>query len=78
MTQVTVKIFGELYKYMPNRLDQATIDVSTGTTLGGLVELLGIPDHAIWVITVNGERTTLDYSLQGNDTIAIFSPVGGG
>lgn len=78
MTPVTVKIFGELYKYMPNKLDWVTLNISPGTTIRGLVNQLGIPDYAIWVITVNGHRHALDYALQANDTVAIFSPVGGG
>jgi sulfur carrier protein ThiS len=76
--EVTVKVFGELYRYLPGRQDNAVISISPTATLEDLVEQLEIPDHAVWIITVNGQRAPRDHQLAAGDSIAIFAPVAGG
>lgn len=77
-TQITVKIFGELYRYIPGGLDQATIAVQPGARLFDLLEQLKIPDYAVWTFTINGQRAQREHSLAGGDVVAIFAPVAGG
>lgn len=77
-TRITVKIFGELYRYIPGGLDQATITVKPGACLADLVEQLRMPDYAVWTVTVNGQRVPREHSLAGGDVVAIFAPVSGG
>ncbi len=76
--EIIVKIFGELYRYLPGGLDHATITLPPGSNLADLLQKLQIPDHAIWVITVNDRRVPEEQPLATGDVVAIFAPVAGG
>ncbi|MGI6357206.1 MAG: MoaD/ThiS family protein [Bacillota bacterium] len=76
--EITVKIFGELYRYIPGGLDHAVIMVPPKASLADLLQQLRIPDYAVWVITVNDQRVPPEHRLTAGDTVAIFAPVAGG
>lgn len=53
------------------------LDVSEGTTLLELLQLLGLDsEHLIYLI--NGLAQNIDWVLHDNDRVGIFPPVGGG
>ncbi len=76
--EITVKIFGELYCYIPGGLDHAVVEVPLEATLAALLQQLRIPDYAVWVVTVNDQRVPKEHPLEAGDTVAIFAPVAGG
>lgn len=73
-----MKIFGELYRYLPGGRDQAAITLETRAKLADLLQKLQIPDYAVWVITVNDQRVPDEHPLADGDVVAIFAPVVGG
>ncbi len=73
---ITLKLFATLAKHLPDTADRYPI--APGTTVGRLVEDLGIPRKEAKLIFVNGIKQDLDTPLEGGDRVGIFPPVGGG
>ncbi len=75
-THVTIKLFATLKKYSPPDADN--YPVTPGSTLRDLVDGLGISEDEAKIIFIDGVKATLDFALQGGETVAIFPPIGGG
>jgi molybdopterin converting factor small subunit len=75
---VTVKVYGELYRYVPGGKDQAVVTVPPGSTLQDLLQFLAIPDYEIWTMLVNRRRAKGATALGEGDIVEIFAPVAGG
>ncbi len=73
--QVTVKLFAT---FRTGRFDVAQLEHPAGTTVGGIVDALGIPRGEIGILMVSGRHADLDEQPTHGDTIAIFPLVGGG
>ena len=56
------------------------IDLPPGTTLGELLQQIGIPadHHRYLLIYANGRKQGPGYVLQQEDAVRLFLPVGGG
>ena len=54
------------------------IEVETGTRVAELMEQLGMPENAGWVIVVNDELQTTNYVFQPDDRLSLYIPAGGG
>jgi molybdopterin synthase sulfur carrier subunit len=78
--EVEVKIFATLRKYAPGLGigEPLKLSLDNPTTLGQLVERLGIPRNEVKAIMVNNRNRTADYLLEDGDRVAIFPPVAGG
>lgn len=73
--QVTVKLFAT---FRTGRFDVAQMEHPAGTTVGGIVDALGIPRGEIGILMVSGRHAELDQQPAPGDTISIFPLVGGG
>ena len=54
------------------------LNVPEGTTVGGLVNLFGIPEDQVKVVVVDGKVAKLNTILKGNERVALFPAVAGG
>jgi molybdopterin converting factor small subunit len=73
--QVTVKLFATLRQ---GRFDIERFDLPPGTTVGDIVQKLGIPEKEVTLIFINGRHGGLSSALHEGDTLGMFPPVGGG
>ncbi|AVX21481.1 MULTISPECIES: MoaD/ThiS family protein [Carboxydocella] len=73
--KVTVKLFATL---RTGRFKVETREYPEGTTVGRIVEELGIPEEELALILVNGRDVELEHQLTDGDTLSLFPPVGGG
>lgn len=75
-TTIDLKLFATLASHLP--ANAAELVIEDGTTIGRLVDRLGIPLPEAKLIFVNGVRKDLDTVLHGGERVGIFPPVGGG
>ena len=54
------------------------LEVPPGTTVGQVMMQLDLPEREVTLIMVNGRRQEADFSLQGNERLGLFPPIGGG
>ena len=73
--QVTVKLFAT---FRTGRFDVAQMEHPPGTTVGGIVDALGIAREEIGILMVSGRHAEVDDRPAPGDTVAIFPLVGGG
>jgi len=75
-----IMLFATLRRFLPgyDPYQGLDLDISPGTTLSQIVQLLDLPAEDITLILVNGVQQKPDYQLQGNERVAFFPPVGGG
>lgn len=76
MAQIQLKLFATLQKYAA-RIPQPC-EITAGTTLREVISRLQIPVEDIQIVFVDGQRSTLDTTLQGGERVGLFPPVGGG
>ncbi len=79
--EIQVKLYATLRQHAPSNTEIGeAFNVSfNGITLADLIEHLGIPQDRAKIIMINGNRVQdLKYSLNDNDLVVIFPPVGGG
>ena len=55
-----------------------SLEVPPGTPVGRVMRQLGLPEREVTLIMVNGRRQEADFSLQGNERLGLFPPIGGG
>ncbi len=72
---LTIKLFATFQR---NRFDVASREYPPGTTLGAIVDDLGIPREEIGVLLVGGRHASLADAPVPGDTVAIFPLLGGG
>ncbi len=78
--KIQVKLYATLRRHIPNlELGEAkTFEVKEKATIEELIELLRIEKNEAKIILVNGVKKDLSYTMQENDLIVIFPPIGGG
>nr|WP_320015943.1 MoaD/ThiS family protein [uncultured Desulfobacter sp.] len=76
MIEINIDLFTTLYRYYPK--GSGSLKVEKGTTAGGLIRNLGIPDGSVSLIFVNGKRVMPERKLEGNDQVGLFPLVAGG
>jgi molybdopterin converting factor small subunit len=54
------------------------LEVPEGTTVRGLLEMVGAPPKTTDQIFVNSEQGLLDQAINEGDVVAVFPPVAGG
>lgn len=72
---LTVKLFATFRK---GRFETEQVEKPDGTTIGDVVDGLGIPRHEVGILMVAGRHAQLADALSPGDTVAIFPLVGGG
>ena len=73
---IQIKLFATLNRFTPEFAD--SFPVLAGTTIGGLLEQLGIPIEEVNLIFINRHLGNLTSSLEGGETLSLFPPLGGG
>ncbi len=76
--QVTIKLYGNLKRYMPGKQEIGQMELSPGTTVRALLARLGVPDNDIWMSAVNDTVVPDASELHDGDVLEVFEPVGGG
>ena len=76
---VTVKLFGDVRKYMKRgEADLRTHVLPTGITVGELAARIGATSNDELIIGVNGEQGERSTVLRDGDSVLLVSPMEGG
>ena len=79
---IELKMFMKFRKYLPadSSDGKAMISLEEGSTLEGLLKILGVPDDEHGIVVINGISQGMDSPqvLKDGDVVAFFAPVGGG
>ncbi len=76
--QITLRLYGNLRRYAPDKQDRTSIEIGEGTTIASLLQSLGVPDNGWWMAAVNDQVIGADTVLHAQDLLEVFDPVGGG
>ncbi|MFQ5828313.1 MAG: MoaD/ThiS family protein [Candidatus Methylomirabilia bacterium] len=74
---VTIRMHGNLRRFLPEAQESKPVDVAEGTTVEALLERFKA-EKDTWLVAVNGavvERTT---PLRAGDLVECYEPVAGG
>lgn len=73
--KVTVKLFAS---FRTGRFVMEEREYPDGTTVGQIVEELGLSEQELGIMMVNSRHVKLDRTLAEGDTLALFPLLGGG
>lgn len=73
--KITVKLFAY---FRDNRFKVEEREIGDKTTVGDIVDSLGINREEVGVLMINSRHTAFDAVPSPNDILAIFPVVGGG
>jgi molybdopterin converting factor small subunit len=73
--QVTVKLFAN---FRNGRFNKAEQDFPEGTQCRRIVAELGIAQHEIGIVMINGRHGMLEQTLFAGDVLSLFPLLGGG
>ncbi len=73
--QITVKLFAF---FRENRFKVEIREIGEGTTVGDIVDTLGINREEVGVLMINSRHTDFIVEPAANDVLAIFPVIGGG
>jgi len=76
--RVTVRLFGDLRRYLPKGQELLELELPDGATPGALLRQVGIHPGEVWLLRANKQIIQEDHPLQDGDELEIFEPVGGG
>jgi len=74
---VTVHMHGNLRRFLPEGRASAPLPVTPGTTVQGLLTMLGAAEET-WLVAVNGRTVEREEVLAPDDVLDCFEPVAGG
>lgn len=72
---VTVKLFAF---FRDGRFKEEGREYQPGTTVGEIVDDLGIVRDEVGVVLINSRQAGLEATVAENDTVAVFPVIGGG
>jgi molybdopterin converting factor small subunit len=77
---ITIRLFSDMKKYLPgvSEGDHRELDLDSGSTIGQLKRMLGIPGEKDCVVTVNDTNRKDEHVLDDKDTVKIFPTAMGG
>ncbi len=80
MIDVKVRVYASLRQYLPDLPlgGSAAVSLQEGSTVGDVMERLGVPSAEVRQCFVNGLHREADHVLRGQDELAFFPPIGGG
>ncbi len=78
METVTVKALGFLTQRLPGGGPLALAVPASGLTVREAMRLAGLPEEEVFLVIVNGKRSTLDRALAPGDEATFVPPVAGG
>jgi molybdopterin converting factor small subunit len=75
---IQLKLFGGLDSYIPTKQNPYPTETSEGSTIGDVLDHVGVPREKPRIIFVNSRHAHLDHVLRDGDVLAVFPPVAGG
>jgi len=80
MITVYVRLFATLRRHFPDlKIGEAMpVELPDGTTVGQLIEHLGVPSQEVKTVFVNNIIRDPESPLRSGDEVGIFPPIGGG
>lgn len=75
---VTIKLYGNLKRFAPNRTESAQVELQAQTSIAALLVSLGVPENGWWMAAVNDQVVDESTILHDGDHVEVFEPVGGG
>ena len=75
---ITVKLFGNLRNYLPEKKIVCSAEAADGSTVGDVLDQFGVPHDKPRIILVNSYRSRLDHVLEDGDVVAAFQVLPGG
>jgi sulfur carrier protein ThiS len=79
--KIELRLFASLSRYRSPESGSKIariIEISEGSTIGSLIEFLGIPPDMVKIVFINGIHAHVDDAIHEGDRIGIFPPVAGG
>ena len=80
--RIELKLFATLRQYLPAGSEggRANLTVDDGLTIGGLLDMLKIPQPLAQMTLINGLSIEGDFNrkLKDGDVVSIFPPIAGG
>jgi sulfur carrier protein ThiS len=73
---IQVKCFATLSDYTPD--DPDAFEVPEGATAADVMASLGVPEHEVKIIFINGRKVEPGAELADGDRLGLFPAVGGG
>ncbi|MBU1001611.1 MAG: MoaD/ThiS family protein [Proteobacteria bacterium] len=73
---ISVKCFATLAKFQPK--DSDGFELGDGTSVAGLIEVLGIDPAEVKIIFLNGKHRAPEAIIAPGDRVGLFPAVGGG
>jgi molybdopterin converting factor small subunit len=75
---ITVKLFGNLRDYLPEKTTVCSAEAADGSTVGDVLDRFGVPRDKPRIILVNSYRSRLEHVLEDGDVVAAFQVLPGG
>lgn len=80
--KIRLQLFASLSRYLPGggggESQGVSFELPDGTTLGALVQRLGVPDEVPRISLVNGRDAEAEQVLKDGDVVSLFPPLAGG
>jgi molybdopterin synthase sulfur carrier subunit len=78
--QIEVRLFATMVEYRPESKRESwfQLTVEPATTVEGVLKILKIPHSMPKIILVNGKSAESELTLEPNDVLGVFPPIGGG
>lgn len=73
--KVEVRLFATFRK---GRWKNKVLNLEEDTSIEDVLKLLEIETDALGIALINGKHSNLDSSLEDDDVLALFPPIGGG
>jgi len=76
--KIQLKLFANVKQYHPNDDQNIPVEYSDGSTVGEIIDALGIPEKLAKIVFVNGIQAGPEVTLKEGDRLAVFPPLAGG
>ena len=79
--KIELRLFASLSQYRSRESDSKllqTMEIPEGSTIGSLIEFLGIPPDTVKIVFINGIHAHVDDIIREGDRVGIFPPIAGG
>jgi molybdopterin converting factor small subunit len=79
--KIELKLFASLGRYMPQEKEGKSselMEIHEGARVRDIINRLGIPDHAVKILFLNGIHAKGEDRLKDGDRLAVFPPIAGG
>ena len=78
LVRVTVEVLGNLRRYLSGGASSVCVELPTGSTVRDALCAAGVPVDALWNASIGGRLVYANTTLDENDRVLVFAPIGGG